>query len=83
MNSLAGFGNVDLKLTGDFQFELFVDVRADTFVIDSADEKSQKLKSKYGEMIFGLADDYSDRFVLLARPKTIRNFEDALNKKVA
>lgn len=63
INPKAGFGNVDLKLTGSFYNEIFVDVRTNTVVVDSADEKAGSLIEKYGEDIFGLnpenQSDYS------------------------
>ena len=54
INQKAGEGNVDLKLTGGFYNEIFVDVRNTSVVTDSADEKTGKLVEKYGENIFGL-----------------------------
>lgn len=54
INPKPGFGNVDLKLTGSFQNEIFVDVRTNSVVVDSADAKSGKLIEKYGDNIFGL-----------------------------
>lgn len=45
---------IDLYDTGDFQREIFIDVREKTFVIDSADEKSGKLIAQFGGEIFGL-----------------------------
>lgn len=45
---------IDLKDKGDFQNEIFVDIRENTFVIDSADSKSEKLIKQFGEGIFGL-----------------------------
>ena len=80
LNPLAGEGNVDLKLTGDFQSDMFLDVRGDTFIVDSADEKSQQLQTRYGEEIFGLDTDYKQQFADLARPKTVTAFIDELNK---
>jgi len=54
INPKPGFGNVDLKLTGAFQNEIFVDARDNSVVIDSADEKAGALIEKYGKNIFGL-----------------------------
>ena len=61
-NPLAGFGNVDLKLTGDLYSELFVDVRSSSFVIDSADEKTGELVKKYGDP-FGLTSDSKVEYI--------------------
>lgn len=48
---------IDLKDKGDFQRDIFIDVRTDTFVLDSADEKTNKLIAQFGEEIFGLSYD--------------------------
>ena len=53
LNPLAGLGNVDLKLTGQLYKDVFVDVRSDVFVLDSADIKTGGLIKKYGDP-FGL-----------------------------
>jgi len=63
LNPLAGFGNVDLRLTGAFFRDQFVDVRDDEYVIDSADEKADALVKKYGDDIFGLSTDFEAEYV--------------------
>lgn len=45
---------IDLEDKGDFQKEIFVDVRDDTYVIDSANEKTDKLIAQFSGDIFGL-----------------------------
>lgn len=55
-NPLAGLGNVDLILTGALKNDIFIDVRPDVFVIDSADEKTGELIKKYGDP-FGLSKE--------------------------
>lgn len=63
MNPRPGFGNVDLKLTGNFQDGIRIVVGPNSVNIDSSDEKAPELKAKYDEKIFGLnkrnASDYS------------------------
>ncbi len=56
LNPLAGLGNVDLILTGALKNDIFVDVRPDVFVIDSADSKTGELIKKYGDP-FGLSKE--------------------------
>lgn len=63
LNPLAGFGNVDLRLTGTFFNDAFVDVRDDVFVITSGNEKTRELEQKYGQDIFGLNKDYKKEYV--------------------
>lgn len=53
---------IDLHDTGDFQFEIFMDVRDTELFIDSADSKSGMLQKDYGEEIFGLQDEGSSEF---------------------
>jgi hypothetical protein len=48
---------VTLKDTGDFYNAMFVEVIGDSVVFDSKDYKSEDLKDKYGETIFGLSDE--------------------------
>lgn len=45
---------IDLFNTGSFQREEFLDVRPNSYVIDSADEKTDKLIKQFGDTIFGL-----------------------------
>jgi len=54
MNPKAGAGVPDLFLTGAFYKGFGVLVDPDTFEVDSVDSKSEKLKTKYGQKIFGL-----------------------------
>lgn len=81
MNPLAGQGNVDLKLTGSFYNEIFTDVRSDSIVVDSADQKSAALQEKYGETIFGLDDDSKSEYVEQLRPVFTQTVADQLNAK--
>jgi hypothetical protein len=54
---------VTLKDTGDFYSDMFLDVRDNDFVIDSADSKTDELLKKYGEEIFGLTEKNQDQYV--------------------
>ena len=81
MNPLAGEGNVDLKLTGDFYSGIFTDVRSDGILVDSADQKSEALQQKYGETIFGLDDDNKQEYVNELRPVFFQMITEELNKK--
>jgi hypothetical protein len=48
---------VTLKDTGSFWGDMFVDVNANSYSLSSADEKTDKLRKKYGEKIFGLTKE--------------------------
>jgi len=54
MNGLAGFGNVDLILTGAWSNSLFPIKKGDGFFFDSSNDKNSELISKYGLDILGL-----------------------------
>lgn len=47
---------VTLKDTGDFYNEIYARQHGQEVIIDSSDNKSGKLKEKYGEKIFGLTE---------------------------
>lgn len=57
MNPLAGFGNIDLKLEGDFYRDMFLEKIEKDFQIRSSDYKNDKLERQYGKEIFGLMDE--------------------------
>ncbi len=63
MNPLAGYGNVDLKLTGEFQRERRVVVFSDSYAITSLDSKTDQLVEKYGDIIFNLSPVYQKQYV--------------------
>lgn len=54
-NPLAGLGFVDLRLTGVFQGEAFVEIKTDRTVFGTKDPKVDKILGKYGSATFGLS----------------------------
>lgn len=60
-NPLAGLGFMDWKLTGDLHKDVFADVRGNSVVIDSADEKTTRLIKNHGDP-FGLNKDNSGEY---------------------
>lgn len=68
MNPLAGFGNVDLKLTGAFVGGIKVDVGNEVFTTESLDSKAEGLEAKYGNDILGLDEDHKKGYVKNLRP---------------
>jgi len=46
-----------LRDTGAFYNQIFAKVNNSEVIIDSRDEKSEELKDRYGEQIFGLTDE--------------------------
>lgn len=57
LNPLPGFMKPDLFLTGAFQRSFELIVRDYSYEVDSSDWKSDELKGKYGEKIFGLTPE--------------------------
>lgn len=75
-NPLAGLGNVDLRLHGDFQGGIFLEVRGHSFVEDSLDPKAPKLTAQYGPTIWGLAPNNQKEYVgNYLTPEGIRLFK--------
>lgn len=76
LSPLAGFGNVDLKLEGPFQFEIFaiVDEGGKSVLFGSADtsgtkdadgfsiSKVDKLENQYGQRIWGLSPLFAKKY---------------------
>lgn len=62
MNPLAGFGNVDLKLTGAFQMNTQLNVIGEEMIIESLDSKAQELEEKYGD-VFGIGGEFKEKYV--------------------
>lgn len=53
--SFKGFKDPNLKLTGDFQKDMFLETKGNEFYISSKDGKTLKLIMQYSEDIFGIA----------------------------
>ena len=62
MNSLAGWGNVDLRLTNEFQRNINVRFFSKSMIIFSTDSKMETLVDKYGPDIFGLNAEFIIEF---------------------
>ena len=70
---------IDLHDTGAFYGGIFIHVEAaDTFVTDSADDKSGKLQENYSPEIFGLNDESNIEFIPIATDNLIKEFETVL-----
>jgi hypothetical protein len=71
-------GVTDLKLTGSFYKEMFVDVGGDSFEINSMDDKADDLTAKYGN-IWGLNTQGRTSYILETfRPQLRQRVEDKL-----
>ena len=68
---IAKLGLVDLKNTGDFYDAIFAKVESKFIEISSSDYKTNLLENKYGEIIFGLNDDYKKIYFEILVPEII------------
>ena len=59
----AGFGNVDLRLTGAFYEGLRLTIMRDRFIVESSDKKSNILEERYGKDIFILSAEAHSKFI--------------------
>lgn len=71
MNPKAGYGNVDLNLTGGFQDRMYLIANGSEYEITSMDEKTNKLIWQYGEIIFGLTDPNKEKTYELIHPALV------------
>lgn len=78
LNPLAGLGYADLKLGGDQYEETFLDVRDNTFVIDSASGHAQYNFSRYGD-VYGLS--LESRIIVVQR-ELRQNFVKNIKQKL-
>lgn len=70
---------VTLRDTNDFHRLIFVEVREETFVIDSFDEKAAQLIKDYGGVIFGLNRPRRTEYVQVhLRPRLMRTVKNVL-----
>jgi len=81
MNPDAGFGNVDLRLTGSFYAGMEATAEASGMNIDSTDQKSQMLQQKYGASIFGLFGEWKEPFLQDLQISGIEILTSELNAK--
>lgn len=70
---------IDLHLTGDFQGDIFIDVREKEVIVDSADIKSGDLQKKYGGEVFGLNTPHKQSYIDKTKPVFIARIETQLN----
>lgn len=78
MNPLAGMGNVDLKLEGNFTGALKVDVGPDVYKTYSTDSKAEALTEKYGPDIVGLDPDHKKGYVNDLRPVFMKHVREKI-----
>lgn len=81
MNSTPGYGNPDLKLTGDFYRSFRADLDNEGLRISAWDEKAPMLEDKYGNDIYTLGEDAIKGYVGDLQPVFTGDIVDALNAK--
>jgi len=67
-SALAGGGQVDLYLTGDWSYGLTVNVGLKTFTTFSTDYKDGLLTTRYGKEIEGLPQKYQSQYIDILFP---------------
>jgi hypothetical protein len=77
MNPLAGLGNWDLRLKGDYQNDLFVNVRDDSYVVGSADSKAQSIDKRVGDPL-GLGGEYRQEYIDKLEPVFINKIKEII-----
>jgi len=78
-NSAAGFGNIDLFLSGDWANAITVRVNKKSFTTFSINTKALKLETKYSKLIYGLPNKYKDEYIQILKPIIIRRIKEATN----
>jgi hypothetical protein len=81
IGSEAPLGTPNLKLTGEFWSGFNVKTDKEGLVISSTDSKSEKLKSGYGEDIFGLTDESKKDLKTMLLPTYLEKLKDELLRK--
>lgn len=80
ISSLAGHGNVDLKLTGAFYNSIRADIDNEGLVVSASDEKAPMLEKKYGNDIYTLGGKRKQSYIELVRPIFINNIAESLKQ---
>lgn len=81
MSPLAGYGNVDLKYSGDFYNELTLNEKGDgtEYTIISMVEYEQALYEKYGEFMYGLSPVSRAIFI---KESYLEAYKNAIQKQI-
>ena len=70
---------VTLKDTGDFHNSVFASYSANSFMILASDQKTTKLKQKYGRDILGLTDQNIDKTANIIKNDVSKELKKRLN----
>lgn len=71
-------GPIRLFDTGDFYRGIFIDVRQDIFIIESADEKNTMLQNRYGREILGLGTEAKIDYIRVLKPEFVKQIKSYL-----
>lgn len=77
-NSQAGFGFVDLYLTGDFAKGIQVKLNSKSFTTFSIDSKADKLELEYSKDIYGLPFNRKAEYAEILGQAITRNTKSAI-----
>lgn len=81
MNPLPGYGNPDLKLTGDFYSSIRADIDNDGLLISASDPKAPSLEKKYGNRIYTLSESFKPEYIVQLLPAFVARVTDSLKQK--
>jgi len=83
-NSKAGFGNMDLILTGDFVAGIFIEFTSDSLIFDSKNKVKEggeggvDLLKNYGDDVLGLSNDGFENLKPKIQEELIKKIKEKL-----
>lgn len=80
LSSIAGHGNVDLRLTGAFYDSIRAHIDNEGLEVYALDEKAPELEKKYGNRIYTLSIPWKTKYVKFLKPVFIQNIADSLRQ---
>lgn len=76
-SSEAGFGYIDLYLSGSWSGGINVTVNSKSFTTFSVDSKALKLEADYSPLIYGLPNKYKPNYVQIIGPVIFKKIKQA------
>lgn len=80
LSSIAGYGRVDLKLTGAFYDSIRAHIDNDGLMVYALDEKAEILEKMYGNRIYTLSRTWKPRYIKSLQPIFLQNVADSLRQ---
>jgi len=80
MNSIPGYGNPDLRLSGSFYERMTASASKEGITVYSTDEKAASLEGKYGKQIWTLYTEWLQSYIEKLRPAFTDNVAASLSE---